>query len=322
MPSSILEDIPFAPNCVLPANTESELPRLLQVSHAREPEDFESFWKETYQQALQVDPKPALSPSNHKLEGFDTFNLTYTSYQGASIKGWLAIPTAHPIRRGLVITHGYGGRERPDTIPLLPDAAMIFPCLRELPISVPEMSLEPCHHVLRGIESRGTYIHRGCVADVWVAVTALVQLAPQSEGRIDYVGTSFGGGIGALALPWDDRLQSGVLGVPSFGNNPVRLAIPCGGSGAFVQKYVHDHPEALEVLAYYDSSVSATYTKKPVLVECALKDEVVPPESQFSVFNSLKGPRQLFLRQRSHCEYPDLERENKSLLGAIREFFA
>ncbi|GGX31334.1 hypothetical protein GCM10010321_52880 [Streptomyces chartreusis] len=36
-----------------------------------------------------------------------------------------------------------------------------------------------------------------CVAGLWGAATALLDLVPSLDGRL-------GGGIGALALPWDD----------------------------------------------------------------------------------------------------------------------
>ena len=44
--------------------------------------------------------------------------------------------------------------------------------------------------------------------------------------RLDYMGISFGGGIGALALPWDERFHRAHLNVPSFGHHPLRLTLP------------------------------------------------------------------------------------------------
>src|SRR5690606_440225 len=95
----------------------------------------------------------------------------------------------------------------------------------------PDLPDEGAAHVLAGIDDRETYVHGGCVADVWCAVSALVELVPGVPLPVGYLGGSFGGGIGALAAPWDERIGAVALTVPSFGHHPLRLTLPCTGSG-------------------------------------------------------------------------------------------
>src|SRR5207244_1124038 len=83
--------------------------------------------------------------------------------------------------RGVVIGHGYGGRLQPDLSLPIPRAAVLFPCMRGQSRSrLPEIPELAAGHVLHGIESRETYVHGGCAADVWCAASALLELVPEA----------------------------------------------------------------------------------------------------------------------------------------------
>ncbi len=282
--------------------------------------DFSDFWQNTRRAAAQIDPAPELRPSAQRVPGHDVQDVSFTSWGGVRLHGWLSRPINRPVNRGLVVSHGYGGRLAPDPFPLLDDAAIIYPCSRGLGASArpDERDLPP--HVLRGIGHRDTYIFRGCAADVWAAATTLQHVVPEAAGRLDYIGTSFGGGIGALALPWDERFRAAFLGVPSFGQHPLRLRLPCSGSGEAVRLYAQTHPEIVDVLAYYDASAATRFMNRPTLVELALFDPAVPPAGQFAVFNGLAGAKQSFVRQAGHFEYPAGAAEDTALTKAIRQF--
>jgi len=144
-------------------------------------------------------------------------------------------------------------------------------------------------HVVHGIESRETYLIRFCVAGIWAAVSALIESCPQAAGRVTYWGGSFGGGLGALAMPWDSRISRGVLDVPTFGNHPWRLRVPCAGSGEAVRLWHRAHPESLDVLRFYDAATAAARIRVPMLVAPARRDPVVPPVGQFAVANAIPG---------------------------------
>jgi cephalosporin-C deacetylase len=135
------------------------------------------------------------------------------------------------VTRGVIVGHGYGGRESPDFDLPIADAAFFFPCFRGLSRSRHwPISDNPSYHVLHHIDKRDKYILGGCVEDLWLAVSTIVKLFPTTVGHLAYLGISFGGGIGALALPWDNRIQRAHFNVPSFGNNPtIAYFGQCGG---------------------------------------------------------------------------------------------
>ncbi len=89
-------------------------------------------------------------------------------------------------------------------------------------------------------------------------VSVLTRLYPELDGRIGYSGISFGGGIGALAIPFDKRIDRGHLVVPTFGNMPLWLTLPTIGSGHSVQNYQKTHGDVLETLRLFDAATAAT----------------------------------------------------------------
>ncbi|MDQ1033977.1 cephalosporin-C deacetylase [Streptomyces sp. V3I8] len=289
------------------------------------PGDFDAFWRGRRATAALVDPCPRVGGVVEERDGFRIHEVSYAT-PGGRCGALLALPSEGVARRGFVVGHGYGGRhEAGADLPLpLPGSAAILPCAPGLPAfgNRPGVPSDPDGHVLHGIASRDTYLIGDCVAGLWGAASALLELAPSLDGdRLGYLGESFGGGIGALALPWDDRFAAARLTVPTFGNHPLRLTLPCTGSGESVRTHVRRHPEAVEVLAYFDAATAAARLRIPVLTACALSDPAVPPPGQFAVYNSLAGPRRLEVLEAGHIPYPGEAAERRRLGRATEEFF-
>ncbi|MGY0018432.1 acetylxylan esterase [Streptomyces sp. YJ-C3] len=319
---AFVHDFPFDPAYGL------TLDDLLRVPAPEAPADFADFWRERYEEALRVAPKPEVGRVVEERDGVRVHEVTYASLGGVRLGGWLVLPVEGPVEHGFVIGHGYGGRDAagPDVPLPLPRAAAILPCVRGmgerglLP-GVPSVSAE---HVLHGIASRDSYVIGECVADLWCAATALLELVPElaeSGPRLGYLGESFGGGLGALALPWDDRFAAGQLTVPTFGNHPLRLTLDCIGSGASVRRHHQDHPEVIDVLRYFDAATAATHLHKPILVAPALFDPSVPPPGQFAIHNAVASGGELHVLEAGHFEWPGLERAVSELAAAKGDFF-
>lgn len=291
-----------------------------------EPADFASFWRATFAEAMAAPLNGSVSPSAHPGNAdHEVFDIEFDGMLGNRVGGWLTKPRNLPVTRGLLIGHGYGGRGEPDLAPPVPGAATIQPVCTGLPTRSlhPGIPSQGGEHVLHGIDRRETYVHRHSVMDLWRAASLLHEIIPESRPRLDYLGTSFGGGIGALALPWDDRIRSAYLCVPSFGNHPLRLQLPCSGSGEAVRLLAQQRPEIRSVLAYFDAALAARHTRKPVIVAAAAFDPAVPPAGQYSVYNSLAGPRELYPLTAGHFDgYPGQSREDLEIRAALARFFA
>jgi len=299
-----------------------DLEDLLAVEAPPEPPGFSQFWLARYEKALAVDPAPDLVPSGYSRPGLRIWDLTYRSTDGFPIRGWLLEPTGRPIRHGFVVGHGYGGIEQPDFGLPCADAVYLVPCFRGLCRSArPPISTDPYWHVLHDIHLRERYILGGCVEDLWIGVSALLQLHGEFPGRIGYMGISFGGGIGALALAWESRIARGHLEVPTFGHQPLRLQLPTTGSGSSVQSFARQHVHVIETLAYYDAAVAARYIRQPMHLALARFDPAVAPPGQFAIYNALPGPKELFVLTAGHFEHPGSAAEDRELLSELRGFF-
>ena len=200
---------------------------------------------------------------------------------GIRIGGWLCEP-AQPPTCGLIVGHGYAGRRAPDPGCLPAGAVGLFPCMPGFDRSAAaHLPADADTHVLHGIAERDTYLLRDCVEALWRAFDVLAARFPGLP--LGYLGSSFGGGLGALAMPWEDRCRAVVLELPTFGNHPLRLATPCTGSGEAVRRYSQQHPHVTAVLAWYDAAVAARHLRCATLIAPAATDPAVPPGGQWSI---------------------------------------
>ena len=296
---------------------------LLQFGAPEAPPDYAAFWQERYKMALAVDPLSTLRDTGKDHGRWRIHDFSYVSTGGTEIRGWALLPRAGDVRRAFVIGHGYAGRSGPDFDWEFENTALFFPCARGLGRSGSQsISSETRWHVLHDIQSRSRYVLGGCVEDVWVGATAVLGLLPQAGGHLGFIGSSFGGGIGAMAVGWDGRFRRAHLSVPTFGNQPLRMTLPTTGSGASVQKFLEKHPTAADVLKYYDAAVAARHVEIPVLCACALFDPSVAPAGQFAIYNALAGPKELFVLTAGHHDYPALGTEDAKLRQKVYNFFA
>ncbi len=301
-----------------------QLEQLLAITPPEAPPGFDDFWRKRYRRALAVDPKPVLRQSKASHPRWHVLDIAYTSTGTFEIRGWLLLPRKGQVRRGLVVGHGYGGRDLPDFDLPVEETALLFPCFRGLSRSArPPISSDPAWHVLHNIDKPDDYIIGGCVDDLWIAVSTLVTLYPWLEGHVGYSGISFGGGIGALAIPFDKRIDRGHLVVPTFGHRPLWLTLPTIGSAQSVQTYWKTHANVLDTLRLFDAASAASRIKVPMLVAPALFDPAVAPPCQFAVANALLQSKfnETFILDAGHFDYPDGAAQNAVLCDKVRRFF-
>lgn len=283
--------------------TEYSLSALLTPpTPPHEPDDFDDFWRATFQESgtgpVAWELTRELAPTQtHRIS-----EIRFRSSADEAAAAYVMLPhTLGNAPRGLVVGHGYGGRTAPDLDRVPGDTAAIFPVAPGTHVGTPSrFPALPDEHVLAGIGHRDTYSHRFSAADIWRAATVLLEMVPAVAGALDFSGGSFGGGIGALALPWDARFRRAVLDVPSFGDHEVRLTRRCTGSGEAVRQHLQRHPEVRPVLDYFDAAIAARRLRTPVHVTAAVQDPAVDPRGQFAVYHALTGPRRLSVRAAGH----------------------
>jgi cephalosporin-C deacetylase len=299
------------------------LTELLAVGAPEEPKDFEEFWRKRYDAAMVLDPAPELTRKTSEKDGWLVYDFSCRSTDQVKMGGWCLLPAKGVVERVMVILHGYGGREEPDFHWGWENTALLFPCARGMGRSPhASISANPMWHVLHDIQDRERYVHGGCVDDVWLAVSAALRLFPQAAGRVGLIGASFGGGIGSMALAWDERIARGHFSVPSFGNQPLRLSLKTTGSGAAVRLAHRRNKELVEkTLSYYDAATAARRIRVPVHYGCALFDPMVAPPGQFAIHNAVPGEKNLFVMKAGHFDFPEKEKMEQAMLQEVHHFF-
>lgn len=295
---------------------------LLAVEAPPEPPDYLAFWHDRRQRALRSPVHVTLEDTGWEQGTWRVMQLRYRSTEDAVIHGWLLIPRLGEVRRGFVIGHGYAGRDAPDFDLPLANSALLFPVLRGMAKSpFPPASAEPRWHVLHHIDKRERYIFGGCVEDTWLAVSTLLRLYPQLAGHLGYLGISFGGGIGAMAMAFEERIARAHLNVPSFGHQRLRLKLPSVGSADSVQRFAQRHPTVTNTLDYFDAAIAARHIRMPMHCALAGFDPFVAPAGQYAIYNALAGPKTLFPLTAGHHAYPAQAEEDLQLRRALHDFF-
>ncbi|MDQ8203948.1 acetylxylan esterase [Pelagicoccus sp. SDUM812003] len=301
-----------------------DLKKLLSIEPPEEPAEFAHFWKRRYDRARNQSPELCLVNQRELSSAWKVADISYRSTDSFTLGGWALLPSKGHIRRGFVVGHGYGGRDLPDIALPFPDSVIFFPCARGISRSKdPRLPEDPNRHVAHGIEDKETYVIGGCVDDLWIAVSAMLEGFPEVESSLHVLGVSFSGGTTMLAAPWDHRIQSCHVNVPTFGHQQLRLSLPTVGSGAGAQAFEKRNPGvASRTLAFFDAATAAKYAQAPSHCACALFDPAVAPPGQYAIYNALPPTvRQRFDLTAGHHEYPGKGDEDARLLQELCAFF-
>jgi len=275
------------------------------------PADFVDFWQNAHERNRAVDPRPELRPAAHSAATHQIRELHFHTLGDYSVGAWLVEPREPgAIRRVEIWGHGYGGRSQPEPALFTEEAIQLFVCSPGFDLSAcPErVAVNASNlHVITGIHSPETYILLPCAAAIWTASRVMAERFPQVPQV--YRGGSFGGGMGALLLPWEANFAAAELHQPTFGYHTFRLRHPCTGSGESVRRLHELQPSIRKTLAYFDAAYAARHVKVPVAVGVCAFDPAVCPPGQFAVANSIPE----HLRHRSefsfgHCDFPHPDR--------------
>lgn len=108
------------------------------------------------------------------------------------------------------------------------------------------------------------------------------------KAKVTYAGASHGGGFGIYLTAFSPHIKAAFCGVPNFGN----LSAP-----------VEDRPmgisdpgwrEIWQKLRYFDAAYCARRITVPVFMSVGFIDEAVHPDSAYTIYNALRGPKIMF----------------------------
>ncbi len=258
-----------------------------------EPADFESFWSQTHESLLEIEPCPVLARQMSPSSELTYDQLNFRSLGDVGISGYLLSQNAAEPRPLIIHSHGYNsqydvmlnwanegchilgfdfrGFGRSDRVPLASGS-----------------------YILTGVDAPQTSILRGAVADTVQAMRVGRTLLGARMSSLTLNGFSFGGAMALMAATLDTSADLVVAGQPSLGWHSERLRLAASGTGAEIRRFIESNPtrrEALlKTLNYFDTLNFAPRLKTPTVIGVGLDDAVVPSRSVIAISNQVDAP--------------------------------
>ena len=197
-----------------------------------------------------------------------------------------------------------------------------MPCVRGLGLSqCKDIPWQIAEHAGYGFDDPAHYVIVGGVRDLWIALTIMIDMFPDTADNIVCRGSSLGGAMGAMCIPWDERIHYGDLNVPTLGgktalNNPGTVS----KSGLTRHRKAFESEAGMRVLDMCNASSAAQFIRVPTLVTPALSDEMVPPPGQFAVANSIPEKYRIMrIREVGHGKASEADLLMEEELTELRE---
>lgn len=272
------------------------------------PAEFLRFWAMTTAELQGVPPAPVVVDRETPAPGLSLERVRYESLGEVTVSGYLLRSTSVQACPLVVHAHGYNDRYEV-MIDWARRGVNVFGFdARGFGRSASAVPLSPHGYVLTGIESPGTSILRGAVADFLQAMRTAIDLLDGACTTVNLHGFSFGGGLALMTSALSREPDFVVLGQPTFGWNDERRRVARGGSSKEINDYLDRFPwrrdQTLETLRFFDTLNFAPLVKAPTLLGIGLDDDVVPSRTVLAVANHKACPVEIRLLPVSHSADP------------------
>jgi cephalosporin-C deacetylase len=295
------------------------------------PDDFDEFWATSVAEARRHDVLVDVVPVATGLTLVETWDVTFTGFDGHPVRAWYTRPAGASIDLPAVVEYlGYGrGRGLPHE--RLTWAAAGYAHLLmdtrgqggqygsggDTPDPVGSDPAAP-GFVTRGILDPATYYYRRVLADAARAVDAVRALrggrspsvaSPGSAAAVAgvaVVGNSQGGGIALAVAGLVPDLAAVMVSAPFLCDIPRALAITDADPYGEIVRYLAVHrgaaDQALRTLSYVDGVHHARRATAPALFATGLRDTICPPSGVFAAHNVYGGNAEIAVYPYNHHE--------------------
>jgi cephalosporin-C deacetylase len=276
----------------------------------REPEDFDTFWTSTIEDARWHDADPRTVRVETPLTLVEVFDVTFAGFGGEPVKAWLTRPAGVDGALPAVVEfNGYGGgRGLPGERLGWAAAgyAHLFMDTRGQGSMWGSGGDTPDPHgagpaasgfMTRGIEDPAGYYYRRVFTDAVRAIDAVRALPGVDGDRVAVCGGSQGGGIALAAAGLSDGLVATMPDVPFLCHFERAVGLTDADPYQEVVRYLSVHRGAdervFQTLSYFDGANMARRADAAALFSVALMDTVCPPSTVYAAYNRYAGAKQI-----------------------------
>lgn len=297
--------------------------------------DFDAFWTETLKELAAVPLKYELVPYDYPVKGVKVYNVTYTSFNNATINGWLAVPDTPGKHPGMVLFHGYNWAFEGNIHDTVNMALRGYVTFQMLVRGQQGTSMDNVIYsggsvtgwMTRGILSPYEYYYRAVYADTVRALEMLASFDGVDAGRIGVMGGSQGGALTLVAAALSDIPKVAVSDYPYLSNFNRAIDITPDGPYGELNEYFrrNSNPEierkAKLTLSYFDVMNLAPRIKCHTLITMGLVDEITPPSTVFAAYNHLSCSKEIAVfRYFGHENMPGaVENKLRTLMKYLEE---
>jgi cephalosporin-C deacetylase len=284
---------------------------IVYLPERNEPKDFDSFWKDSVAQARTRSGEPHIEAIDFGHRTVETFDLTFSGFDGQPIKGWFIVPRQRSGRLPCVVEFiGYGGgRAFPADWLLwssLGYAHLVMDTRgqgsEDSPGDTPDAEAEGANPQYPGFLTRGildprTYYYRRLVTDAVRAVDTARAHPFVDPSKIAVTGASQGGGIALAVAGLDQFVSIAMPDVPFLCHYRRAVEITDSAPYSELTGYLRIHRDkedvAFRTLSYFDGLNFAARAQADSLFSVGLMDDVCPPSTVFAAFNHYAGPKDI-----------------------------
>ena len=272
-------------------------------SASSEPEDFDSFWSRTLDEAREHDLDVRYEPVDTGLTTVRVYDVTFAGFGGHPVKGWLRLPAGAAEPLPLVVEFvGYGGGRG------LPHENLLWASTGRAHFTMdtrgqgstwggggdtPDpVGAGPAFpgYMTRGVDAPENYYYRRVFTDAVRAVEAARAHPLTDAARTVVAGESQGGGIAIAVGGLVPDLTAVAPDVPFLCDFPRATTLtdrhPYREVGLFLKTHRGRTADVLRTLSYFDGVHFAARGRAPALFSAALEDQTCPPSTVFAAFNA------------------------------------
>ncbi|MCP2637950.1 acetylxylan esterase [Microbacterium sp. HD4P20] len=267
-----------------------------------EPEDFDTFWQATIDDARRVDAAVERVPTASPLALVDVDDVTFPGFAGDPVRAWLVLPRHLPRPLPAVVEFVGYGRGRGLALERLHWPAAGFAQLivdtrgQGSQWGTGGDTADPhgagpaaSGFLTRGIDDPATYYYRRVFTDAVRAVDAIRSFPEVDPDRVSVTGNSQGGAIAIAAAGLSRDLIGALPSAPILCHVRRGIGLTDADPHSEVTRYLSVHRGAehrvFETLSYFDGVNFAKRATAPALFAAGHMDTISPPSTVYAAAN-------------------------------------
>ncbi|RZK43153.1 MAG: acetylxylan esterase [Pedobacter sp.] len=301
---SSMATVGFAPHLILPT--------------VASPADFDQFWSTAIAESskLPMDVNMQFLPSV-STENVNVYQVSIQSYnRHTRVYGILCVPKKKGKYPAILKVPGAGARPHTGDIATAEKGFITLDIsIHGIPVNLDPVVYQNLmtgalkNYMTSGLDDKDQYYYKRVYLGCLRANDFLVSLPEYDGSNLGVMGGSQGGALSIVTASLDSRVKYLVAIHPALSDLTGYLHGRAGGWPHLFDKNnakYHQKPDKIATVGYYDVVNFAKRLKVPGYYTWGFNDDVCPPTSMYSFFNTITAPKQLYLAlEVGHWTYPE-----------------